>query len=90
MRPGWLNSIIGAAIVAGGSGLVLGAVTASQVQDLRNKSEAANEAQVKIREDISSLKTSVQNIEKRQEEDREERRAAEQRVNDKLDELLRK
>ena len=88
--PGWANAVIAAAVIAGGSGLVLTRVNAAELKDIKAQQAAAAEAQIKIREDISSLKKSVEKIEERQKEDRDERRAAEQKIDQKLDELLRK
>ena len=88
--PTWVNAIIAAAVIAGGSGLVLTRVNAAELKDIKEQQAAANAAQIRIREDISSLKKGVEKIEERQKEDRQERRAAEQRHDDKLDELLRK
>lgn len=87
---GWQNTVIGGAILAGLSGLVMAGSTMQSVADLEKKSVTASQAQVKIREDISSLKTSVQNIENEQKEVREEYREDQRELNRKLDKLLEK
>ena len=78
------NKVLAGAILAGLSGLVIAGGTLAQVKTLEEQQATAQAAQIKIREDIASLKTSVKNIEKSQEKQGEDL----EDIDDKLDELL--
>lgn len=78
------NKVLAGAILAGLSGLVIAGGTLAQVKNLEQQQTTAQEAQIKIREDIASLKTSVKNIEKSQSEQKDDLKD----IDDKLDELL--
>lgn len=87
---GAATTLLGAALVAGATGLYYAYDAQADVEELKKDLKAQQAVIVEIQKSAVALETSVNNIESRQKEDRDERRDAETRINDKLDELLRK